>query len=70
MLNMSKKTVSRGVSKAEWLEAGLEFLAQGSVSTMTIGGLAKQLGITKSGFYWHFKNRDELLRGLGVVYLC
>jgi AcrR family transcriptional regulator len=64
MMNMSKKTVSRGVSKAEWLEAGLEFLARGNVTTMTIGGLAKHLGIAKSGFYWHFKNRDELLRDL------
>jgi AcrR family transcriptional regulator len=31
---------------------------------MKVEGLAKHLGIAKSGFYWHFKNRDELLREL------
>ena len=61
---MKKKSVRRGVSKAEWLEAGLESLARGSVSSLSIENLAKDLGIAKSGFYWHFKNRDELLREL------
>lgn len=61
---MSKKQVRRGVSKTEWLEAGLEYLARYSVATLTIEELARQLGIAKSGFYWHFKNRDELLRDL------
>jgi AcrR family transcriptional regulator len=31
------------------------------VSEITIGGLARYLGISKSGFYWHFRNRDDLL---------
>ena len=61
---MKKKPIRRGVSKAEWLEAGLESLARGSVSSLSIESLAKELGIAKSGFYWHFKNRDELLREL------
>lgn len=35
---------------------------------MTIEGLARQLGIAKAGFYWHFKNRDDLLRQLLVFW--
>ena len=31
------------------------------MSEITIGGLARYLGISKSGFYWHFRNRDDLL---------
>ena len=31
------------------------------MSEISIGGLARYLGISKSGFYWHFKNRDDLL---------
>jgi AcrR family transcriptional regulator len=61
---MNKKVVSRGVSKAQWLEAGLEALAHTSFSALSIEQLAHNLGISKSGFYWHFKNRDELLREL------
>ena len=54
----------RGVSKAEWQEAGLRAISEGGISAITIEGLAKSLGINKSGFYWHFKNRDDLLRQL------
>ena len=58
---MSNK-IQRGVSKAEWLEAGLSSLSEQGVAGLTIEGLARSLGIAKAGFYWHFKNRDDLLR--------
>ena len=35
-----------------------------SVVDITVEGLAKELGIAKSGFYWHFKSREELLDAL------
>jgi len=62
--NMSKQRGRRGVSKAEWLEAGLQALSEGGAANLTVEGLAKSLGISKAGFYWHFKNRDDLLRQL------
>ena len=54
--------VHRGVSRAGWLEAGLNALGARGVIGVTIEGLAKDLGIAKAGFYWHFKNRDQLLQ--------
>ena len=39
-------------------------LTEGGVSALSIQGLAESLGISKAGFYWHFKNRDDLLRQL------
>jgi len=60
---MQKKT-RRGVSKGEWLEAGLQTLSAGTISDITIEGLARHLGIAKAGFYWHFKNRQDLLNQL------
>lgn len=54
----------QGVSKDEWLAAALDVLGEGSISDIKIERLAKTLGINKSGFYWHFKNRAELLRQL------
>jgi AcrR family transcriptional regulator len=61
---VKKEKVRRGVSKAEWLETGLQALSEGGVAALTVEGLAKSLGIAKAGFYWHFKNRDDLLRQL------
>jgi AcrR family transcriptional regulator len=61
---MSKQKGRRGVSKAEWLEVGLQALKGGGVAALSIEALAKSLGIAKAGFYWHFRNRDELLRQL------
>ena len=58
------KSRSRGVTKAEWLQAGLDTLAEGSLDDVTIEGLARKLGISKAGFYWHFKNRQDLLQNL------
>jgi AcrR family transcriptional regulator len=51
----------RGVSKAEWLDAGLQALKTGSVPEITIDHLARSLGIAKAGFYWHFRAREDLL---------
>ena len=61
---MTKEKVRRGVSKAQWLEAAMERLCDHSVADITVEGLAKELGIAKSGFYWHFKSREELLNAL------
>ena len=62
--NMSRSRGRPGVSKAEWLEAGLQALGKSGVSNLTVEGLAKSLKIAKAGFYWHFKNRDDLMRQL------
>jgi AcrR family transcriptional regulator len=59
-----KENTRRGVSKDQWLEAGLEALTEAGLSAVTVHGLARKFGIAKSGFYWHFKNRDDLLRQL------
>ena len=61
---MTKEKVRRGVSKAQWLEAAMKRLRDHSVADITVEGLAKELGIAKSGFYWHFKSREELLDAL------
>lgn len=51
----------RGVSKAGWIEEALKVLVDGNVADLSIGGLARSLGISRAGFYWHFRNRQELL---------
>jgi len=59
---MSTSRAARGVSKDEWLEAGLGALSERGSAGLTVEGLARSLGIARAGFYWHFENRDDLLR--------
>ena len=59
---MPKQKKTRRVSKAQWLDMALEVLETDGIAGVRIEILAKRLEISKSGFYWHFKNRDELLK--------
>ena len=61
---MSKGNIRRGASKADWLAAALEVLRSGGIDAVKVESLAKSLGIAKSGFYWHFSDRRELLTEL------
>jgi AcrR family transcriptional regulator len=44
-----------------WIEEGFRALADGGPEAVRIEPLAKQLGVTKGGFYWHFDGRAALL---------
>ena len=47
-----------------WVREGLRFLAEGGPDAVRVEPLAAALGVTKGGFYWHFRNRAELLDAL------
>jgi AcrR family transcriptional regulator len=47
-----------------WIEAGLEALAAGGPDAVRVEALAKQLGVTKGGFYGFFADRDALLTAM------
>ena len=53
--------MKKRVSKDQWLQAALESLIENGVNGIAVERLAIKLGTSKSGFYWHFKNRDDLL---------
>ncbi|HSZ13312.1 MAG TPA: TetR/AcrR family transcriptional regulator [Solirubrobacteraceae bacterium] len=44
-----------------WIEQGLGALAAGGPDAVRIESLAKALGVSKGGFYWHFSGRQSLL---------
>src|SRR5262245_48755844 len=50
--------------KTQWLGAGLEALRKGGVAGVRVERVAAALGITKGSFYWHFRDRGELLEAL------
>ena len=57
------------VSKRQWLDAALGVLASDGVEAVRIVSLARSLNISKSGFYWHFKNRDDLLEEMKIYWI-
>ena len=52
------------VSKEQWLIKALDTLESSGVEAVKIERLAKAFGISRSGFYWHFENRQDLLEHL------
>ena len=52
------------VSKEQWLSKALDTLESSGVEAVKIERLAKAFGISRSGFYWHFENRQDLLEHL------
>lgn len=45
----------------DWLIAAIAAMAEGGVENVKVERLAKHLGTTKGSFYWHFKDRPDLL---------
>lgn len=48
----------------DWLRAARATLIRSGYSQIKIDHLARKLGVTRGGFYWRFKSRDELLASL------
>jgi len=44
-----------------WIEAALKALGEGGPEAVRVEVLAASLGVSKGGFYWHFKDRQALL---------
>lgn len=57
-------TKNERLSRNDWLAHALDTLAREGVSALRIETLAKSLGVTRGSFYWHFRDRDELLQSL------
>jgi AcrR family transcriptional regulator len=51
-------------TRDDWLDLALSVLALEGVDHVTVLNLSERLGVSRSSFYWYFKNRDELLGAL------
>jgi AcrR family transcriptional regulator len=47
--------------RGAWVDAALQALATGGPDAVRVESLAVSLGVSKGGFYWHFKDRQALL---------
>jgi AcrR family transcriptional regulator len=51
-------------TRDDWLDLALSALAVEGVDHVTVLALSERLGVSRSSFYWYFKNREELLDAL------
>lgn len=52
------------LERSDWIHAGVELLAAKGVEAVCVEVLAKHLRISKGSFYWHFRDREDLLEAI------
>ncbi len=52
------------LDRHDWIEAAIDVLAKTGVGGLRVEVLAKTCGVTKGSFYWHFKDRQDLLQAV------
>lgn len=49
------------LAPADWIRAATEVLVQNGIDAVRVDVLAKTMGVTRGSFYWHFRDREDLL---------
>ncbi len=60
-MNVTGKSERTRLSAQDWELAALAAIAEQGVGALSVEALARQLGVTKGSFYWHFRTREALL---------
>ena len=50
------------------LGAAAELFTTVGVEACTLNAIAEKAGVTRGAFYWHFKNKEDILKALWVAY--
>lgn len=57
----AKTTRTLPLDRAAWIKGALTVLAEDGPAGLRVEVLAKKLHVTKGSFYWHFKDRRDLI---------
>ena len=52
------------LKREDWIQAGIKILTSKGIEAVRVEVLARDLSVSKGSFYWHFKDRPELLKGM------
>ena len=61
MATAAKLAKASPLQPTDWIRAALAKLSSVGVDAVRVEVLARDLGVSKGSFYWHFRNRQELL---------
>jgi AcrR family transcriptional regulator len=58
----ASQAVRSALTPERWIEAATEVLVNQGIDSVRVDVLAQQLQVTRGSFYWHFRDREDLLR--------
>ena len=56
------------LDRQSWIDAAIDVLANDGLDGLRVETLAKRCKVTKGSFYWHFKDRQDLLEAVLAVW--
>lgn len=59
---MTTASSARRLTRDDWLDAAMIAMAHGGVRGIRVEPLAKAMRTSKGSFYWHFRDRADLIR--------
>ena len=62
VMDANHKSERSRLTAEDWEHAALQMIADQGVGALAVEALARQLGVTKGSFYWHFRSREALLQ--------
>jgi AcrR family transcriptional regulator len=64
VVNTGEEPAKIQLDREAWIETATEALAEEGLAGVRVEVLAKRRGVTKGSFYWHFKDRQDLLEAV------
>lgn len=55
---------TESLTRDDWISAAWDMLGENGLDGVRVEPLARRLGVTKGSFYWHFKDRQQLMEAL------
>ena len=62
--NTADTMSKNSLTPADWIDGAIGLLVDHGVDAVRVDALARELGVTRGSFYWHFKDRGDLLRSM------
>ena len=60
----NKRASKKRLTRQDWIDAAIARLVKSGVDAVRVERLADEIGVSRGSFYWHFKNRRELLTAI------
>ena len=55
---------TKSLSREAWIDHALQKLTIEGIDSVSIAAMARDLSVTKGSFYWHFRDRNDLLQAM------